>query len=187
LVGWAQIALVLALVLACAIPLSRFIAQVYAGERNLLTPVLARVERVFYRLAGVDPAREQDWFTYAIAMLAFSIAGFLSLYAIHRLQTFLPLNPRGVDAVAPDLAFNTSVSFITNTNWQNYSGETTMSHLTQMLGLTVHNFVSAATGLAMAFALVRGFARSSAATVGNFWADLTRVTLYILLPMAVVG
>ncbi|HWY81808.1 MAG TPA: potassium-transporting ATPase subunit KdpA [Roseiarcus sp.] len=186
LVGWAQIALVLALVLACAIPLSKFIADVYAGERTFLSPVLGPVERGFYRLAGVDPAREQDWFTYTIAMLVFSIAGFLSLYAIQRLQNFLPLNPRGFDAVPPDLAFNTSDSFITNTNWQNYSGETTMSHLTQMLGLTVHNFVSAATGLAMAFALVRGFARSSATTVGNFWVDLTRVTLYILLPIAVV-
>ena len=162
LVGWAQIALVLALVLGCALPLSRLIADVYAGERSFLTPVLGPVERGFYRLAGVDPAREQDWFAYTIAMLAFSIAGFLSLYAMQRLQNFLPLNPRGFDAVPPDLAFNTSDSFITNTNWQNYGGETTMSHLTQMLGLTVHNFVSAATGLAMAFALVRGFARSSA-------------------------
>jgi potassium-transporting ATPase potassium-binding subunit len=187
LVGWAQIALVLALVLACAIPLSKFIADVYAGERTFLSPVIGPVERGFYRLAGVDPAREQDWFTYTIAMLVFSVAGFLSLYAIQRLQNFLPLNPRGFDAVPPDLAFNTADSFITNTNWQNYSGETTMSHLTQMLGLTVHNFVSAATGLAMAFALVRGFARSSATTVGNFWVDLTRVTLYILLPIAVVG
>jgi potassium-transporting ATPase potassium-binding subunit len=187
LVGWAQIALVLALVLACAVPLSKFIADVYAGERTFLSPVVEPVERGFYRLAGVDPAREQDWFTYTIAMLVFSIAGFLSLYAIQRLQNFLPLNPRGFDAVPPDLAFNTSDSFITNTNWQNYSGETTMSHLTQMLGLTVHNFVSAATGLAMAFALVRGFARSSATTVGNFWVDLTRVTLYLLLPISVVG
>ena len=152
-----------------------------------MTPVVGPVERAFYRLAGVDPAREQDWFAYTVAMIVFSVAGFLSLYALQRLQSFLPLNPRGFDAVAPDLAFNTSSSFITNTNWQNYGGETTMSHLTQMLGLTVHNFLSAATGLAMAFALVRGFARSSAATVGNFWVDLTRVTLYILLPISIVG
>jgi K+-transporting ATPase ATPase A chain len=187
LVGWAQIALVLALALGCAIPLSKFIAEVYAGERNFLSPVIGPLERGFYRLAGVDPAREQDWFVYTLAMLAFSLAGFLVLYGVQRLQGLLPLNPRGFDAVPPDLAFNTSISFITNTNWQNYAGETTMSHLTQMLGLTVHNFVSAATGLAMAFALVRGFARSSATTVGNFWADLTRITLYILLPIALVG
>ena len=187
LVGWAQIALVLALLLGCAIPLSKFIANVYAGERNFLSPVIGPVERGFYRLAGVDPAREQDWFGYTLAMLAFSVAGFLVLYGVQRLQGVLPLNPRGLDAVPPDLAFNTAISFITNTNWQNYAGETTMSHLTQMLGLTVHNFVSAATGLAMAFALVRGFARSSATTVGNFWADLTRITLYLLLPGAIVG
>jgi potassium-transporting ATPase potassium-binding subunit len=187
LVGWAQIALVLALVLGCAVPLSKFIANVYAGERNFLSSVIGPVERGFYRLAGVDPAREQDWFAYTLAMLAFSIAGFLVLYGVQRLQGLLPLNPRGFDAVAPDLAFNTAISFITNTNWQNYAGETTMSHLTQMVGLTVHNFVSAATGLAMAFALVRGFARSSATTVGNFWADMTRITLYLLLPIALVG
>jgi potassium-transporting ATPase potassium-binding subunit len=186
LVGWAQIALVLALVVGCAIPLSKLIAGLCAGERNRLTPVFGPVERGFYRLAGVDPAREQDWFAYAISMVVFSVAGFLSLYAIQRLQNFLPLNPRGFDAVPSDLAFNTSISFITNTNWQNYSGETTMSHLTQMLGLTVHNFLSAATGLALAFALVRGFMRSSAATVGNFWVDVTRITLYLLLPFAFV-
>jgi potassium-transporting ATPase potassium-binding subunit len=186
LVGWTQIALVLAVVVACAVPLSAFIARVFAGERTFLSPVLGPVERGFYRLAGVDPAREQDWYSYALAMVVFSIAGFLSLYALQRLQNVLPLNPRGFDAVAPDLAFNTSSSFITNTNWQNYAGETTMSHLTQMLGLTVHNFLSAATGLAMAFALVRGFSRSSATTVGNFWVDVTRISLYVLLPIAFV-
>ncbi len=186
LVGWSQIAIVLALVLATAIPLSGFIASVYAGNRNFLSPVLRPVERGFYRLAGVDPTREQGWFTYAIAMIAFSIAGFVLLYAIQRFQNVLPLNPQGFDAVPPDLAFNTSVSFITNTNWQNYGGETTMSHLTQMIGLTVHNFLSAATGLAMAFALVRAFARSSATTVGNFWVDMTRIVLYVLLPISIV-
>jgi len=186
LVGWAQIALVLALVIGCAVPLSKFIAGVFLGERNFLTPALGPVERGLYRLAGVDPAREHDWFAYTIAMVVFTIAGFLSLYALQRLQNLLPLNPHGFDAVPPDLAFNTSVSFITNTNWQNYSGETTMSHLTQMLGLTVHNFLSAATGLAMAFALARGFTRSSATTVGNFWVDVTRITLYLLLPIAFV-
>jgi K+-transporting ATPase ATPase A chain len=186
LVGWAQIALVLILVLGSSVPLSKFVAGVFAGESNFLTPAFGPVERGFYRLAGVDPTREQDWFAYTIAMVIFSIAGFVSLYALQRLQNFLPLNPRGFDAVPPDLSFNTAVSFITNTNWQNYSGETTMSHLTQMLGLTVHNFLSAATGLAMAFALVRGFTRSSATTVGNFWVDVTRITLYILLPISFV-
>ena len=157
-----------------------------AGERTLLSPVFTPVERVFYKLSGVDPAREQSWFVYTMAMLAFSVVGFLSLYALQRLQNVLPLNPQGFDPVPADLAFNTSMSFITNTNWQNYSGETTMSHLTQMLGLTVHNFVSAATGLAMAFALVRGFARAESPTVGNFWVDLTRGTLYVLLPISIV-
>ena len=185
-VGWAQIVVVLALVLATAIPMSGLITSVYAGTDNFLSPVLRPVERGFYRLAGVDEKREQSWYLYAIAMIAFSIAGFLSLYAIQRLQNVLPLNPQGFDAVAPDLAFNTSISFITNTNWQNYGGETTMSHLTQMLGLTVHNFLSAATGLAMAFALVRAFARSSMSTVGNFWVDVSRVTLYVLLPVSIV-
>ena len=141
LVGWSQIALMLVLVVVCSIPLSAFVARVFAGERTFLSPALGPVERGFYRLAGVDPAREQDWYAYAIAMVVFSIAGFLSLYALQRLQNVLPLNPRGFDAVSADLAFNTSTSFITNTNWQNYGGETTMSHLTQMLGLTVHNFL----------------------------------------------
>jgi K+-transporting ATPase ATPase A chain len=185
-VGWSQIAIVLVLVLAAAIPLSSFIASVYAGEANFLSPVVRPVERAFYRLAGVDETREQSWHIYAIAMIAFSIAGFVSLYALQRLQNVLPLNPQGFDAVPSDLAFNTSISFITNTNWQNYGGETTMSHLTQMLGLTVHNFLSAATGLAMAFALVRAFARSAATTVGNFWVDMSRIVLYILLPISVV-
>ena len=185
-IGWAQIALVLAAVLAAALPLSSYIARVLAGERTFLSPVLTPVERVFYKLSGVDPAREQSWLVYAMAMLAFSVVGFLSLYALQRLQNVLPLNPQGFDPVPADLAFNTSMSFITNTNWQNYSGETTISHLTQMLGLTVHNFVSAATGLAMAFALVRGFARTESATVGNFWVDMTRATLYVLLPISIV-
>jgi K+-transporting ATPase ATPase A chain len=186
IVGWSQIAIVLVLVLAAAVPLSQLIYSVYLGERNFLSPALAPVERAFYRLAGVDERREQSWYVYAMAMIAFSIAGFVSLYALQRLQNHLPLNPQGFDAVPADLAFNTSISFITNTNWQNYGGETTMSHLTQMLGLTVHNFLSAATGLAMAFALVRAFQRSAATTVGNFWVDVTRITLYVLLPLAVV-
>lgn len=186
LVGWAQIALTLALVLAAAIPLSWLIDSVYAGRRNVLSPVLRPLEAGLYRLAGVEETREQTWLVYAFAMLAFSLAGFVTLYALQRFQNYLPLNPQGFDAVPPDLAFNTSVSFITNTNWQNYGGETTMSHLTQMLGLTVHNFLSAATGLAMAFALVRAFHRSSAKTVGNFWVDMTRIVLYVLLPLSIV-
>jgi K+-transporting ATPase ATPase A chain len=186
IVGWLQIAIVLALVLATAIPLSSYITSIYGGRDNFLSPVLRPVEHVFYRLAGVDEKREQSAFIYAIALIAFSIAGFVSLYALQRLQNVLPLNPQGFDAVGSDLAFNTSISFITNTNWQNYGGETTMSHLTQMLGLTTHNFLSAATGLAIAFAFVRAFARSSATTVGNFWVDVTRVSLYILLPLSII-
>jgi K+-transporting ATPase ATPase A chain len=186
IVGWVQIAIVLAIVLATAIPLSSFITSIYAGTDNFLTPVVRPIERGFYALAGVDEKKEQSWYIYAIAMIAFSIAGFVSLFALQRFQNVLPLNPQGFDAVPSDLAFNTSISFITNTNWQNYGGETTMSHLTQMLGLTVHNFLSAATGLAMAFALVRAFARSSAKTVGNFWVDVTKITLYVLLPMSIV-
>lgn len=185
-IGLAQIAIVLAAVIAAAIPLSAYIARALAGERTFLSPVLTPVERVFYKLSGVDPAREQSWLVYTIAMLTFSIVGFASLYALQRLQNVLPLNPQGFDGVPADLAFNTSVSFITNTNWQNYAGETTMSHLTQMIGLTVHNFVSAATGLAMAFALVRGFSRAESPTVGNFWVDLTRSTLYVLLPLSII-
>ena len=184
--GVLQIAITLLLVFAAAVPLGGYVLRVMEGERVALSRAGAPVERLFYRLSGVDPARAQSWFVYTMSMLAFSLVGFLSLYALQRLQNVLPLNPRGFDAVAPDLAFNTSLSFITNTNWQNYSGETTMSHLTQMLGLTVHNFLSAATGLAMAFALTRGFSRATSPTVGNFWVDMTRATLYILLPLAVV-
>jgi K+-transporting ATPase ATPase A chain len=184
--GVLQIAITLLLVFAAAVPLGGYVLRVMEGERVALSRIAAPVERLFYRFSGVEPAREQSWFVYTTSMLAFSLVGFLSLYALQRLQNVLPLNPRGFDAVAPDLAFNTSLSFITNTNWQNYSGETTMSHLTQMLGLTVHNFLSAATGLAVAFALTRGFSRATSPTVGNFWVDMTRATLYILLPLAVV-
>ena len=186
LAGWLQIATVLLFVVAASVPLGAYIKRVMAGERTWLSPILAPLEAGFYRLAGVDPSREQGWLTYTTAMLVFSLAGFVTLYALQRLQGFLPLNPQHFGAVPPDLAFNTSISFITNTNWQNYSGETTMSHLVQMLGLTVHNFLSAATGLAIAFALVRAFARSGSPTVGNFWADMTRAILYILLPGALI-
>ena len=186
LLGWLTILLVLAAVVAAAVPFGHYVARVMTGERTVLSPLLAPVEGGFYALSGVDPRREQSWKGYALSVLAFSAAGFFSLYALQRLQGLLPLNPQGFDGVAPDLAFNTSVSFVTNTNWQNYGGETTMSHLVQMLGLTVHNFVSAATGIAMAIALVRAFVRSEAKTIGNFWVDLTRATLYLLLPVAVV-
>jgi K+-transporting ATPase ATPase A chain len=185
-VGWLEILIVLAAVVAAAVPLGAYIKAVLGGERTVLSPVLAPVERVFYGLSGVDPKREQSWATYAMAVLAFSAVGFFTLYGLERLQNVLPLNPQGFDPVAPDLSFNTAISFITNTNWQNYSGETTMSHLVQMLGLTVHNFVSAATGLAIAIAVARAFSRSESKTLGNFWADLTRTTLYVLLPVAVV-
>jgi K+-transporting ATPase ATPase A chain len=185
-IGLAQIAIVLIAVIVAAVPLGGYIAKVLAGERTLITPALAPVERAFYSLAGVDPTREQNWLAYAMAVLAFSVVGFASLYALQRLQAYLPLNPQGFSGVPADLAFNTSVSFVTNTNWQNYGGESTMSHLTQMLGLTVHNFVSAATGLAMAFALVRGLSRAESQTIGNFWVDLTRSTLYVLLPLSIV-
>jgi K+-transporting ATPase ATPase A chain len=182
--GWLEIGLILALVALTARPLGLFMARVFEGERTFQTPVLGPVERGFYAAAGVKPEREQNWLSYTLAMLAFSAAGFVSLYAILRLQAFLPLNPQGFDNVPPDLAFNTAVSFLTNTNWQAYAGEATMSHFSQMAGLAVHNFLSAATGIALALAVTRAFARASAATLGNFWVDMTRCTLYILLPLA---
>ncbi len=184
--GWLQILLILAAVVAAAIPLGTYIARVMTGQRTFMTAVVSPIERGFYALAGVNPQREQGWRTYTVAMLAFSAAGFFSLYALQRLQGYLPLNPQGFDGVDPALAFNTSISFITNTNWQNYGGETTMSHLMQMAGLTTHNFVSAATGLALALAMVRAFSRSASATIGNFWVDLTRGVLYLLLPLSIV-
>jgi K+-transporting ATPase ATPase A chain len=160
--------------------------RVFAGERTFLTPVLRPLERGIYRLCGVDENAEQHWLTYAVAVLLFSLVGFVSLYALQRLQGVLPFNPQGQGAIEPSSAFNTSVSFVTNTNWQSYVPETTMSYLVQMAGLTVHNFVSAATGIALALALIRGFARREAKTIGNFWVDLTRSTLYVLLPISVV-
>lgn len=186
LTGWLQIGLILGLAALTARPLGLYMARVFSGERTLLSPVLAPVERGFYALSGVAPEREQGWLSYTLAMLAFSAAGFVSLYAILRLQAFLPLNPQGFDGVPPDLAFNTAVSFLTNTNWQAYGGETTMSHFSQMAGLAVHNFLSAATGIALALAVTRAFARANAATLGNFWVDMTRATLYVLMPIALL-
>jgi K+-transporting ATPase ATPase A chain len=162
-------------------------AKVFEGERTFLTPVLKPVERLLYRLCGVDESREQHWLSYTGAMLMFNLFGFLLLYALLRLQAVLPLNPQGLAAVAPDLAFNTAVSFTTNTNWQNYGGESTLSYLSQMVGLTTQNFVSAATGIALVIALIRAFARASAKTIGNFWVDLTRTTLYVLLPLSIIA
>ncbi|MGA7326974.1 MAG: potassium-transporting ATPase subunit KdpA [Rhodomicrobium sp.] len=184
--GWTQIALYAAIIALIAKPFGGYMTRVFNGERTLFSPLLRPIERGLYRVSGIDESREQSWVTYTIAMLFFSIAGFVTLYALQRLQAVLPFNPQGQAAVSPDLAFNTSVSFITNTNWQSYTPESTMSYLVQMAGLTVHNFVSAATGIALAVALIRGFARRSANTIGNFWVDLTRCTLYVLLPVSIV-
>ena len=184
--GWLQVALYCVLLVLLTKPSGGYMSRVFAGERTPLSPVLRPLERGLYRISGVDEAEEQHWVTYAIAMLAFTFAGFVVLYALQRLQAVLPFNPQKLDAVSPDLAFNTSVSFVTNTNWQSYVPETTMSYLVQMAGLTVHNFVSAATGIALALALIRGFSRRSATSVGNFWVDMTRCTLYILLPICIV-
>jgi K+-transporting ATPase ATPase A chain len=182
LLGWAQIALVLTLVLAAAVPLGRYIAAVADGRVASLRPV----EALFYRTSGIDPERGQDWKGYALAMLAVNAAGFVLLFAILRLQGVLPLNPQGVSGMSAWLAFNTAASFVTNTNWQAYSGEVAASYLSQMAGLAVQNFLSASTGIALALAVSRAFARGGIRELGNFWADFTRVTLYVLLPLAVV-
>ena len=185
--GWIQIAIYFVVLTALVVPLGRYMAQVFEGERTFLTPVLGPVERGLYRISGIDETREQHWITYTVAMLLFNAAGFALLYALLRLQAVLPLNPAGMSAVAPDLSFNTAVSFTSNTNWQNYGGESTLSYLTQMVGLTTQNFVSAATGIALAVVLIRAFARTSGKTVGNFWVDLSRCTLYVLLPLSIVA
>lgn len=184
--GWTLILLFVALVVAMAKPMGLWLFALYEGRRTPLHAVLGPVERGFYRLSGVDPNADQTWRRYAVHMLLFNAALLLFTYAVLRLQAFLPLNPLGRAGLSPDLAFNTAVSFTTNTNWQSYSGEAAMSNLSQMLGLTIHNFLSAATGIALAFALFRGFARREASGVGNFWADMTRVTLYLLLPACVL-
>jgi len=184
--GAMQIALYLGALVALAWPLGIFMARVYSGERTWLSPVLEPVERLVYRVAGVDRNSEQTWKQYTAAALTFSLVGFAVVYVLQRLQGHLPLNPQGFGNVAADSAFNTAVSFATNTNWQGYAGETTMSYLTQMLGLGVQNFVSAATGMAVLVALIRGFVRRESDRIGNFWVDLTRGTLHVLLPLSVV-
>ena len=186
LVGWLQISLLFLAVLLVVKPLGLYMARVFSGDRTFLSPVLGPLERGLYRAGGINPEKEQGWLGYTFAMLAFSLAGFIALYAMLRLQAYLPLNPQGFPGMAPDLAFNTAVSFVTNTNWQNYGGETTLSHFSQMAGLTVQNFLSAATGMALAIAVTRALARSKVSTLGNFWVDMMRATLYVLLPLAIV-
>ncbi|MFN4166735.1 MAG: potassium-transporting ATPase subunit KdpA [Pannonibacter phragmitetus] len=184
--GWLQIGLFFLAVLAIIKPLGLYMAHVFSGRRTWLSPVLGPIESGFYKASGIDPQREQGWLGYTLAMLTFSLTGFLALFAILRLQHLLPFNPQGFAGMPADLAFNTAVSFVTNTNWQNYGGETTLSHFSQMAGLTVQNFLSAATGMALAVAFTRAFVRSKASTLGSFWADMTRAVLYILLPLAVL-
>jgi K+-transporting ATPase ATPase A chain len=186
LAGWFEIALTLALVLAAAYPIGAFMADVFDNRKTFLTPVFAPVERTLYRLAGVDPALEQKWHEYAISMVVFGGGCLFALYALLRLQAYLPLNPQGFPSVPPDLAFNIAVSFITNANWQAYGGETTLSHLSQMAGLTANNFLDSAAATAVAIALTRALARNESPTIGNFWVDMTRATLYILLPLSLV-
>jgi K+-transporting ATPase ATPase A chain len=185
--GWIQFALYIAALAVITKPMGLYLVQVLdTNGRTWLDPVLRRLERVTYRLMGVEPSKEHNWKQYTLAMLLFSLVGCLFTYAILRFQYFLPLNPQGLSGVSPDLSFNTAVSFTTNTNWQNYGGESTMSYFSQMVGLAFHNFVSAAVGIAIAAALVRGIARHSAETLGNFWVDLVRVTYYLLLPICLV-
>ena len=190
IIGWIQIILYCAIIVALVKPLGWYMTRVFNGERTFLSPVFRPVERAMYWAGGVDEKREQHWLIYTVSMLLFHVGGFLIIYAILRLQDVLPfqaqLNPAGQSAVPADLTFNTAISFITNTNWQNYGGEGTMSYLSQMLALAHQNFLSAATGIVLAIALIRGFSRASAKTVGNFWVDITRCTLYILLPICIV-
>ena len=186
MIGWAQIIIFCIVLVALTPVIGGYMTRVFAGERTFLSPILRPVELALYRAGGVDEKREQHWLAYTFAMLLFHVGGFVFLYALMRVQGVLPFNPAGQSAVAPELALNTAVSFITNTNWQNYGGESTMSYLVQMLGLTHQNFLSGATGIAIAVALIRGFSRASVQTVGNFWVDLTRSTLYVLLPICVL-
>ena len=186
LYSWLQLILYLVVLVALAKPLGSFMAKVYQGEHTFLDRVLGPVERFIYRIVGVDPNEDMNWKTYVIAVIVFNVLGLIVVYLLQRLQGFLPLNPEGLGAVTPDSSWNTATSFATNTNWQGYGGEVTMSYLSQMLGLTVQNFVSAATGMAVLIALIRGIVRHTSKGIGNFWVDLTRTTLYILIPLAAV-
>ena len=186
LIGWIQILVYCGILVLLVKPLGGYMVRVFSGQRTPLSPVLAPVERGLYALAGTSDREEQHWTTYAVSMLMFNLAGFLLLYLILRLQDVLPLNPAGMATVGPELAFNTTASFVTNTNWQSYGGESTMSYFSQMAGLTVQNFVSAATGMSIAIALIRAFSRASGKAIGNFWVDMTRATLYVLLPICIV-
>ncbi|HXN12257.1 MAG TPA: potassium-transporting ATPase subunit KdpA [Candidatus Acidoferrales bacterium] len=181
-----QLAVYFILMTAISVPLGLYMARVFSHEHTFLDPVLSPIERLIYKICGINPEVEMGWAGYAISMLAFSLVSMIFLYALQRLQYYLPLNPQGLPGVPPGLAFNTAASFTTNTNWQAYSGEQTLSYLTQMVGLTSHNFLSAASGIAIAAAVIRGFARRSATTIGNFWVDLTRTTLWVLLPISVI-
>ncbi len=185
--GWLQIALFFGLILACTKPMGLFMTTVMEGRKNWLTRALSPLERFLYRICGIDSTVEQRWTQYAVSLLMFSLVSALLLYLMQRMQQMLPFNPQHFGAMTPDLSFNNAASFVTNTNWQAYTPEATMSYLVQMTGLTMHNFASAAAGLGIALALVRGFARQSADTIGNFWVDLIRATLYILLPLSIVG
>jgi potassium-transporting ATPase potassium-binding subunit len=186
LMSWIQLVFFFIVLILLVKPLGGYMARIYQGEKTFLQPMLGPVERWMYRWMGVHADEEMNWKTYAVAMLVFNLFGFLAVYLLQRLQGVLPLNPQGLGAVSPDLAFNTAVSFVTNTNWQSYSGENTLSYLTQMAGLAVQNFLSAATGMAILAALARGFARHTAKTIGNFWTDLVRSVLYVLLPLSIV-
>jgi len=185
--GWLQIGVFMIAVGVLVVPLGGYMARVFTGQRTWLHPVIRPLERAFYRLCGIDDWDEQSWFVYALCFLGFHLLGVLALYGILRLQAWLPLNPQHFKAVAPDLAFNTAVSFVTNTSWQSYAGESTLSYLSQMVGITVASFLSGAAGVAVAVALIRGFARSNAETIGSFWVDLTRATLYVFLPISIVA
>src|ERR1700693_3291607 len=184
--GVAQILIFTAIIAALAVPLGAYMARVFSGERTFLSPVFMPVDKLFYRLSGVDEKREQNWVTYTVAMLLFNLVCFVTLYALLQLQSFLPFNPQGMAAVPVDLSLHTAISLASKTNWQNYGGKTILSSFVQMAGLPVHNFVSAATGIAIVIALIRGFVRRSRSTIGNFWVDLTRCNLYILLPISII-